>query len=62
MEKLRKYFFTYKRIYIIFILIIYYTRIAPFDIYMKELTIYGVKVNPFSFPKAMGLLEAMGDR
>ncbi|CAH0549581.1 unnamed protein product [Brassicogethes aeneus] len=36
--------------------------ISPFEIYMKELTIYGVNINPFSFPKSLGLLEAMGDR
>lgn len=34
----------------------------PFDIYSKELTVIGVKINPFSFPKAIGLLKAMGDR
>nr|XP_026483345.1 D-arabinitol dehydrogenase 1-like [Vanessa tameamea] len=34
----------------------------PFDIYSKELTLIGVKINPFSFPKAIGLLKAMGDR
>ncbi|XP_028127953.1 D-altritol 5-dehydrogenase [Diabrotica virgifera virgifera] len=37
-------------------------KIKPFEIYMKELKIYGVLVNPFSFPKSLGLLEAMGDR
>lgn len=36
--------------------------VSPFDIYMKELTIHGVNVNSFSFPKAIGLLESMGDR
>ncbi|OWR46607.1 zinc-containing alcohol dehydrogenase [Danaus plexippus plexippus] len=34
----------------------------PFDIYNKELSIIGVKINPFSFPKALGLLRSMGDR
>ncbi|XP_072948672.1 uncharacterized protein [Epargyreus clarus] len=34
----------------------------PFQIYDKELTIIGVKINPFSFPKAIGWLKAMGDR
>lgn len=24
--------------------------------------IFGVNINPFSFPKSLGLLEAMGDR
>ncbi|XP_038219943.1 D-arabinitol dehydrogenase 1-like [Zerene cesonia] len=36
--------------------------INPYIIYDKELTIIGVKINPFSFPKAIGLLSAMGDR
>lgn len=29
--------------------------------YKKELTIVGVNVNPFSFPKAMALVAAMSD-
>ena len=29
---------------------------------MKEMKIFGVNINPFSFPKSLGLLEAMGDR
>ncbi|CAH1163065.1 unnamed protein product [Phaedon cochleariae] len=37
-------------------------KIKPFDIFMKELKIYGVLINPFTFPKSFGLLEAMGDR
>ncbi|CAH1959223.1 unnamed protein product [Acanthoscelides obtectus] len=37
-------------------------KIKPFDIYLKELKIYGVLVNPFSFPNSIGLIEAMGDR
>ncbi|XP_049883883.1 uncharacterized protein LOC126379235 [Pectinophora gossypiella] len=36
--------------------------VNPFQIYDKELTIIGVKINPFSFPKAIGLLKAMGSR
>jgi len=36
--------------------------ISPFEIYAKELKIIGVNINPFSFPKSIGLLEAMGDR
>jgi len=36
--------------------------ISPFDIIIKEVRIYGVNINPFTFPKAMGLIEAMGDR
>jgi len=31
-------------------------------LYKKEATIVGVNVNPFSFPNALGLIEAMGDR
>jgi len=38
------------------------TTINPFDIYCKEATIIGVMVNPFTFPKAIGLIEAMGDK
>ncbi|KAJ8916642.1 hypothetical protein NQ315_000287 [Exocentrus adspersus] len=37
-------------------------RLKPFDLYMKEMKIYGVRTNPYSFPKALGLMEAMGDR
>ncbi|XP_018563106.1 D-arabinitol dehydrogenase 1-like [Anoplophora glabripennis] len=37
-------------------------KIRPFEIYMKEMKIFGVNINPFSFPKSIGLLEAMGDR
>ncbi|XP_045457922.1 D-altritol 5-dehydrogenase-like [Melitaea cinxia] len=40
----------------------HHASINPFDIYNKELTVIGVKINPFSFPKAIGLLKAMGDR
>ncbi|CAF4886885.1 unnamed protein product [Pieris macdunnoughi] len=36
--------------------------INPFAVYDKELTVIGVKINPFSFPKALGLLSAMGSR
>ncbi|CAG4948972.1 unnamed protein product [Parnassius apollo] len=36
--------------------------VNPFQIYDKELTIIGVKINPFSFPKAIGWLKAMGSR
>ena len=31
-------------------------------IYMKELTLLSVKVNPFSFTKAVALVEAMADK
>ncbi|CAH2056130.1 unnamed protein product, partial [Iphiclides podalirius] len=36
--------------------------VNPYQIYDKELTIIGVKINPFSFPKAIGWLKAMGNR
>ncbi|KAF9794084.1 hypothetical protein SFRURICE_013549 [Spodoptera frugiperda] len=38
------------------------TSLNPFDIYNKELTIIGVKINPFSFPSAISWLKAMGSR
>ncbi|XP_077290005.1 D-altritol 5-dehydrogenase-like [Arctopsyche grandis] len=37
-------------------------KINPFEVYMKESTIIGVNINPFTFPKALGLLQSMGDR
>lgn len=36
--------------------------ISPFQMYMDELTIIAVNINPFSFPKAMGWIDAMGSR
>ncbi|KAL0809358.1 hypothetical protein ABMA28_011563 [Loxostege sticticalis] len=36
--------------------------VNPFQIYDKELTLIGVKINPFSFPNAIGWLKAMGSR
>ncbi|GJQ67387.1 hypothetical protein Trydic_g19560, partial [Trypoxylus dichotomus] len=36
--------------------------VTPYEIYLKELTITSVKINPFTFPKALGLLEALGER
>ncbi|KAF2891651.1 hypothetical protein ILUMI_14522 [Ignelater luminosus] len=36
--------------------------ISPFDIIVKEARIFGVNINPFTFPKALRLIEAMGDR
>ncbi|CAK9816092.1 Sorbitol dehydrogenase [Anthophora quadrimaculata] len=36
--------------------------IEPFQIYMKELQIVGVNINPFTFPKGLGLLSAMAER
>ncbi|PZC71460.1 uncharacterized protein LOC110382525 [Helicoverpa armigera] len=38
------------------------STLNPFDIYNKELTIIGVKINPFSFPSAISWLKAMGSR
>lgn len=37
-------------------------RLKPFDLFYKELKIVGVRINPFSFPKAIRLVEAMGKR
>ncbi|XP_044260807.1 D-arabinitol dehydrogenase 1-like [Tribolium madens] len=37
-------------------------EVSPFEIYMKELTIMSVKVNSFSFPKAIALVEALAER
>lgn len=36
--------------------------VSPYEIYKKELTIVGVLLNQFSFPKALGMIEAMGTR
>lgn len=36
--------------------------IEPFQVYMKELTIVGVNINPFTFPKGLALLTAMADK
>lgn len=36
--------------------------ISPFEIFIKELTVYGVTVNPYSFQPAIGLMDAMGSR
>ncbi|CAB0029305.1 unnamed protein product [Trichogramma brassicae] len=39
------------------------TKIAiePYEVYKKELTFHGVNINPYTFPKGLGLLEAMAD-
>ncbi|KAG8222398.1 hypothetical protein J437_LFUL003019 [Ladona fulva] len=37
-------------------------NLSPFDIYKKEITIMGVMVNPFSFNKAIALLDSMSER
>lgn len=36
--------------------------VSPFEVYMQEKSIIGVNINPYTFPKAIGLLESMGDR
>ncbi|XP_012263937.2 sorbitol dehydrogenase-like [Athalia rosae] len=36
-------------------------KIKPFEVYMKELSIVGVNINPFTFPKALHLATAMTD-
>ncbi|XP_043289050.1 D-arabinitol dehydrogenase 1-like [Venturia canescens] len=36
--------------------------LKPFEIYMKELTVMGVNINPFTFPKGLALVQAMADR
>jgi len=36
--------------------------VSPYELYKREATILGVMINPFSFPNALGLIEAMGDR
>ncbi|KAF6200113.1 hypothetical protein GE061_006414 [Apolygus lucorum] len=36
--------------------------ISPYEIFRKELTIVGSIVNPWSYPGALGIMEAMGDR
>lgn len=36
--------------------------VVPFDIYDKELTVIGVKINPFTFPNAIAWIKAMGER
>jgi hypothetical protein len=36
--------------------------ISPFLMYMNELTIIGVIINPFSFTKALGWIDALGSR
>jgi len=37
-------------------------RVAPFDLYAREITIFAVNVNPFSMVKSIGFIEAMGSR
>ncbi|CAH1381759.1 hypothetical protein MTP99_005694 [Tenebrio molitor] len=37
-------------------------EVSPFEVYMKELTILSVKVNPFAFPKAVALVQALSEK
>ncbi|PNF25813.1 L-threonine 3-dehydrogenase [Cryptotermes secundus] len=37
-------------------------NVSPYLLYKNELKIVAVKVNPFSFPKALGWIDAMGSR
>jgi D-arabinitol dehydrogenase (NADP+) len=37
-------------------------RISPYEIFYKELQIRGVNINPFTFTKALGMIEALGNR
>ncbi|XP_034934090.1 D-altritol 5-dehydrogenase-like [Chelonus insularis] len=37
-------------------------KINPFEVYMKELKIFGVKVNPFTFPNGLSLVQTMGNQ
>nr|CAD7206482.1 unnamed protein product [Timema douglasi] len=36
--------------------------VSPFHLYKEELTIIGIKINPFTFNKALGWIDSMGDR
>ncbi|XP_046683539.1 D-arabinitol dehydrogenase 1-like isoform X4 [Homalodisca vitripennis] len=36
--------------------------VSPFDTFLKELTIVGATINPFSFQNALNFIEAMGSR
>ncbi|XP_075216034.1 uncharacterized protein LOC142321656 [Lycorma delicatula] len=40
------------------------TRVSmsPFDIFLREITIFGVTINRYSFQHAIGLMETMGSR
>ncbi|KAL1489350.1 hypothetical protein ABEB36_014263 [Hypothenemus hampei] len=37
-------------------------KVAPFDLYAREITIFAVNVNPFSMVKSVGFIESMGSR
>lgn len=36
--------------------------ISPYHLYKQEISIIAVNINPFSFPKAIGLIESLGTR
>ncbi|XP_075214997.1 putative zinc-type alcohol dehydrogenase-like protein YdjJ [Lycorma delicatula] len=36
--------------------------LSPFQIFLKEITVYGVTINPYTYRHAIGLMEAMGAR
>ncbi|XP_066991012.1 uncharacterized protein [Anabrus simplex] len=36
--------------------------VSPYEMFKKELTITAVVINPFTFNKSLGLIDAMGDR
>lgn len=57
---LEDYFYYIFYIYIPFYFIFF--SVNPFQIYVKELTIIGAKINPFSFPKTISWLKVMGNR
>lgn len=39
-----------------------YNVLCSYQIFMKELKIVGVNINPFAFPRALELVRAMADR
>lgn len=36
--------------------------VSPYQLYLKEISIFAVNVNPFSFVKSVGFIEALGTR
>lgn len=36
--------------------------VFPYKLFEKELSVIGVRINPFSFPNALGLIESLGER
>lgn len=38
------------------------TCLSLIQVYVNELTIVGVNINPFTFPKALSLVKAMSDK